>query len=76
MVLVNEALKYINQDNLNVLLKEDGYDLNMIEATDILNPIDSYNLIKRTSITWHKIIEAIWKIKNMDKKDISIMKKF
>ena len=48
----------------------------MIEATDILNPIDSYNLIKRTSITWHKIIEAIWKIKNMDKKDISIMKKF
>ena len=73
MVLVNEALKYINQDNLNVLLKEDGYDLNMIEATDILNPIDSYNLIKRTSITWHKIIEAIWK--NMDEKDISILKK-
>ena len=57
--LMKEVLEHLNVNELNLLLKEDGYDINVIANTDVLNPIDSYNLIKRTSRTWKKIKEIL-----------------
>ena len=49
--LVKNILLYFSKDDVNTMLEEDGYNIAMIEETDVLNPIDSYNLIKRTSRT-------------------------
>ena len=68
--LLKEVLERISKDDLNLLLKEDGYDINIIENTDVLNPLDCYNLIKRTSRTWSKIRDTISKYENMDKEFI------
>ena len=64
--LVKNVLKYLSKDDVNTMLEEDGYDLTMIEETDVLNPIDSYNLIKRTSRTWLKVKDALFKKENID----------
>ena len=39
-------------------LKEDGYTIENILQSDVYNPVDSYNLIKRTSRTWTRIRKA------------------
>ena len=36
-------------------LEEDGYSIDSILYCDVFHPIDSYNLIKRTSRTWPRI---------------------
>ena len=49
-------------NHLSVINEEfdaDGYQLDDVEESDVFNPIDSYNLIKRTSRTWKRIIEKI-----------------
>ena len=49
-----------NLDHMSVINEEfdaDGYQLDDVEESDVFNPIDSYNLIKRTSRTWKRIIE-------------------
>ena len=33
----------------------DGYDFESVKHSDILHPVDSYNLIKRTARTWKRI---------------------
>ena len=47
-----------DQDSLSILEREfeaDGYNILAVKKSDILNPIDSYNLIKRTSRTWRRV---------------------
>ena len=49
-------------DQMSVINEEfdaDGYQLDDVKESDVFNPIDSYNLIKRTSRTWKRIIEKI-----------------
>ena len=65
--LVKTLLLYFSKDDVNTMLKEDGYNIAMVEETDVLNPIDSYNLIKKTSRTWIKVKDALLKKGNIDK---------
>lgn len=47
-----------DEKNLNVITKEfetDDYALESVKKSDILHPVDSYNLIKRTARTWKRI---------------------
>ena len=37
----------------------DGYNILAVKESDILNPIDSYNLIKRTSRTWARVAKLL-----------------
>ena len=37
----------------------DGFSLESVIQSDILHPIDSYNLIKRTARTWARIVEKM-----------------
>ena len=55
---------------LQLQLEEDGYSMNSILHSDVYNPIDSYNLIKRTARTWPKIRNLLEK----DNLDESIIK--
>ena len=65
----------MNLETLNTLLEEDGYDLAMIEGTDVLNPIDCYNLIKRTSRTWKRVKNVLMKKENIDEKNMKVIEK-
>lgn len=38
---------------------KDGYTHEMVIKSDILHPVDSYNVIKRTSRTWKRIIARV-----------------
>ena len=52
----------IGQNFTNVLegaFQSDGYSLQSVLDSDVLNPIDSYNLIKRTGRTWIKVEDAL-----------------
>ena len=53
----------LNMDNIKLILKEDGFSINSIVNSDVYNPIDAYNLIKRTSRTWPKIRKLLEKEK-------------
>ena len=41
------------------VLAEDGYTLEAVLGSDVLHPVDSYNLIKRTARTWRKILASL-----------------
>ena len=41
------------------VLESDGYRIQSVLNSDILNPVDSYNLIKRTARTWPKVKDAL-----------------
>ena len=41
------------------VLAEDGYTLEAVLGSDVLHPVDSYNLIKRTARTWSKILASL-----------------
>ena len=43
---------------LEEVFEKDGYNFNSVLDTDVLNPVDSYNLIKRTARTWVKVKDA------------------
>ena len=56
------SLMETNQDQLSIIEKEfevDGYSISAVKESDILNPIDSYNLIKRTSRTWNRVTKLL-----------------
>ena len=42
-----------------IVLAEDGYTLEAVLGSDVLHPVDSYNLIKRTARTWSKILASL-----------------
>ena len=44
----------------------DGFSLEAVTTSDILHPIDSYNLIKRTARTWARIVERITNLGDED----------
>ena len=46
---------------LTETLAEDGYSLDSVLSSDVLNPVDSYNLVKRTSRTWPRILRRLQK---------------
>ena len=43
---------------LEEVFEKDGYNFNSVLDTDVLHPVDSYNLIKRTARTWVKVKDA------------------
>ena len=51
----------LNMDTIELALKDNGFSINSIFNSDVYNPIDSYNLIKRTSRTWPKIRKLLEK---------------
>jgi len=42
-----------------------GFSLDMIERSDVLHPVDSYNLIKRTGRMWQNISTSVEAIKDI-----------
>jgi hypothetical protein len=58
MDLVKAVLQRIGKDDLERLLSPYGYNVEMIRGTDVLHPIDGYNLIKRTARMWRNISES------------------
>lgn len=60
---INEILMKTVRDEF----EQDGYSLESVKDSDVLHPIDSYNLIKRTSRTWTRIYT---KLKALDKSTI------
>ena len=64
----------LNMDKIKLILKEDGFSINSIVNSDVYNPIDAYNLIKRTSRTWPKIRKLFEKekLENEVKENIEI----
>ena len=40
-------------------LAEDGFSLENVVLSDVLHPVDSYNLVKRTARTWPKIFTRL-----------------
>ena len=69
-----EMLKLVldrNNDISAILEKElvnDGFSIESIFKSDILHPIDAYNLLKRTARTWPRILEAL----KMDKSNVDL----
>ena len=58
-----QALRQAGESkNLANLVEEvfesDGYSVRSVLDSDVLNPVDSYNLIKRTARTWPKVENA------------------
>ena len=58
LAMIEDILRQISADDLNRLLERFGYTLAIIRRTDVLHPIDGYNLIKRTARMWGNITEA------------------
>ena len=44
---------------LETVLAEDGFSLSSVINSDVLHPVDSYNLIKRTARTWTRIFSKL-----------------
>ena len=56
------SLLETDQDQFSILETEfeaDGYSVSAVKESDILNPIDSYNLIKRTARTWNRVVKLL-----------------
>ena len=52
----------INHDKLEVVrdaLAEDDYSLESVNTTDVLHPVDGYNLIKRTARSWARVKDRL-----------------
>ena len=68
-----EVLKLVLERNIGISvvvekeLATDGFSIKTILDSDILHPIDSYNLLKRTSRTWPRIIEELKMDENIEK---------
>ena len=63
-VALIQSLRQADKSNnftkvLEEVFESDGYSLQSVLDSDVLNPVDSYNLIKRTARTWLKVKEAI-----------------
>ena len=57
---LHQADKSNNLTNmLEEVLESDGYSVQSVLDSDMLNPVDSYNLIKRTARTWPKVKDAL-----------------
>ena len=80
MILLQEEVALIQSlrqadksNNFTIVLKEvfesDGYSLQSVLDSDVLNPVDSYNLIKRTARTWLKVKDALINIATDEKDD-------
>ena len=54
---------------LEDVFESDGYSLRSVLDSDVLNPVDSYNLIKRTARTWLKVKDALINIAVEDESD-------
>ena len=63
----------LNMDAIKLVFKEDGFSINSIVNSDVYNPIDAYNLIKRTSRTWHKIRKLLEKEKLENKVKVQLV---
>ena len=57
--LLEKVLHHISSDYLDSLLSEDGYSTSIIRNTIVKHPVDNYNLLKRTSLTWRKVKEKV-----------------
>ena len=44
---------------VEAVLAEDGFTLTSVYNSDVLHPVDSYNLIKRTARTWPRIFNKL-----------------
>ena len=40
-------------------LAEDGFTVESVELSDVLHPVDAYNLVKRTARTWPRIFTGL-----------------
>ena len=61
-LILMQAVSRIGQNFTKALegaFQSDGYSLQSVLDSDVLNPIDSYNLIKRTARTWIKVNDAL-----------------
>ena len=61
-ILLLEKVQKYGDCSVKILtetLAEDGYSLESVLNTDVLNPVDSYNLVKRTSRTWPRILRKL-----------------
>ena len=61
-LILMRAVSRIGQNFTKALegaFQSDGYSLQSVLDSDVLNPIDSYNLIKRTARTWIKVNDAL-----------------
>ena len=65
-----------DMEMIKLQLEEDGYSISSILNSDVYNPIDSYNLIKRTSRTWPKIRKLLdeekWERKIIEEIDLTL----
>ena len=55
-----QALRQAGESNnlanlLEEVFESDGYSVRSVLDLDVLNPVDSYSLIKRTARTWPKV---------------------
>ena len=57
--LLEKVLHHISSDYLDSLLSEDGYSTSIIRNTIVKHPVDNYNLLKRTSLSWRKVKEKV-----------------
>ena len=44
---------------VETVMAEDGFTLDSVLHSDVLHPVDSYNLIKRTARTWTRIFQKL-----------------
>ena len=44
---------------IEAVMAEDGFTLDSVIHSDVLHPVDSYNLIKRTARTWTRIFKKL-----------------
>ena len=44
---------------VEAVMAEDGFTLDSVIHSDVLHPVDSYNLIKRTARTWTRIFQKL-----------------
>ena len=59
-----QALRQAGESNnlanlVEEVFESDGYSVRSVLDLDVLNPVDSYNLIKRTARTWPKVKDAL-----------------
>ena len=61
-LILMQAVRRIGQNFTKALegaFQSDAYSLQSVLDSDVLNPIDSYNLMKRTPRTWIKVKYAL-----------------
>lgn len=64
--MLQHILQRMTRNQVNdQLLARFNYTLEMIEKTDSLHPVDSYNLIKRTARMWPNVSQTVEAVRDI-----------